>query len=53
MLALSLWFISPGIFWTKRNFAVKAGVQIPVASDFNGNQEKTDYRAKVVLEWHL
>jgi len=47
------WFVSPGIFWTKRNFAVKAGVQIPVASDLNGNQQKTDYRAKLVLEWHL
>lgn len=47
------WFVSPGIFWTQRNFAVKVGVQIPVASDLNGNQEKTDYRAKVVLEWHL
>lgn len=47
------WFISPGIFWTKRNFAVKAGVQIPVASDLNGNQEKSDYRGRVILEWHL
>lgn len=47
------WFLSPGIFWTKRNFAVKAGVQIPISSDLNGNQEETDYRAKLVLEWHL
>lgn len=47
------WFLSPGIFWTKRNFAVKAGVQIPIASDLDGNQEETDYRAKLTLEWHL
>ncbi len=47
------WFISPGIFWTLRNFAVKAGVQIPIASDLNGTQTKTDYRARLVLEWHL
>lgn len=47
------WFISPGIFWTLRNFAVKAGVQIPVASDLNGVQPETDYRARLVLEWHL
>ena len=47
------WFLSPGIFWTKRNFAVKAGVQIPVYSDLNGKQDETDYRAKLVLEWHL
>ena len=47
------WFISPGIFWTKRNFAIKAGLQIPVAHDLNGTQEESDYRAKLVLEWHL
>lgn len=47
------WFLSPGIFWTKRNFAIKAGVQIPIASDLNGDQEETDYRAKLVFEWHL
>jgi hypothetical protein len=28
-------------------------VQIPIASDLNGSQEQTDYRAKLVLEWHL
>lgn len=49
----SEWFISPGIFWTKRNFAVKAGIQIPVSSKLNGTQAATDYRAKLVLEWHL
>jgi hypothetical protein len=49
----SEWFLSPGIFWTRRNFAVKAGVQIPIISDLNGNQEKTDYRSRLVLEWHL
>ena len=47
------WFLSPGLFWTKRNFAVKAGVQIPIYSDLNGNQHGSDYRARVVLEWHL
>jgi len=46
-------FLSPGIFWTKRNFAVKAGVQIPIYHDLNGDQDGTDYRAKLVLEWHL
>jgi len=47
------WFVSPGIFWTKRNFAIKAGVQIPIASDLNGTQVSSDYRAKFVLEWHI
>jgi len=46
-------FLSPGIFWTKRNFAIKAGVQIPIYQDLNGDQKETDYRAKVVFEWHL
>ena len=49
----SEWFLSPGIFWTKRNFAVKAGVQIPIYSALNGTQAKSDYRAKAILEWHF
>ena len=47
------WFLSPGLFWTRRNFAVKAGAQIPIIGNLNGNQEKTDYRVRLVLEWHL
>ena len=47
------WFVSPGIFWTKRNFAIKAGVQIPVYHKLNGIQKESDYRAKMVFEWHL
>ena len=47
------WFVSPGIFWTKRNFAIKAGVQIPVFSDLNGAQNESDVRANLTLEWHL
>ncbi len=47
------WFISPGIVWTLRNFAVKAGIQIPFANDLKGDQAETDYRARLILEWHL
>ncbi len=47
------WFISPGVFWTLRNFAIKAGVQIPFAASLNGYQNETDYRARVIFEWHL
>ncbi len=47
------WFISPGIFWTKRNFAIKAGIQIPVAQNLNYNQDASSYRARVIFEWHL
>ncbi|GMR06650.1 MAG: hypothetical protein BMS9Abin25_1265 [Gammaproteobacteria bacterium] len=46
-------FISPGIFWTKRYFAIKAGVQIPVYSDLNGTQADSDYRARISFEWHI
>ena len=46
-------FISPGIFWTLRNFAIKAGVQIPVYHNLNGSQQKSDFRAKLSFEWHL
>ena len=46
-------FLSPGIFWTKRNFAIKAGVQVPIFSDLNGDQDESDYRARLILEWHL
>ena len=46
-------FLSPGIFWTKRNFAIKAGVQLPIYSDLNGRQDESDYRLKLVFEWHL
>jgi hypothetical protein len=46
-------FVSPGLFWTKRNFAVKAGVQIPVLSNLHGRQDNSDYRARLILEWHL
>lgn len=47
------WFIAPGIFWTQRNFAVKSGIQLAIADTLNPNQQKDDYRAKIILEWHL
>ncbi len=46
-------FLSPGIFWTKRNFAVKAGVQIPIVSKLHGRQDNSDFRSRLILEWHL
>lgn len=47
------WFLSPGLMWTYRNFAFKAGVQLPIFDDFSGDQEANDYRAIIELEWHL
>jgi len=46
------WFISPGLMWTVRNFAVKAGVQLPVVNNLNGDQNESDYRAVLEFEWH-
>jgi hypothetical protein len=47
------WFVSPGLMWTYRNFAVKTGVQIPIAANLNGAQNETDYRTTLELELHL
>ena len=47
------WFISPGFMWTVKNFAVRGGVQLPISSDLNDTQDKTDYRMKLSFEWHL
>jgi len=47
------WFLSPGLMWTLRNFAIKTGMQFPVASNLNGIQAESDYRAKLEFEWHL
>jgi len=47
------WFLSPGVMWTIRNFAVKSGVQIPIIQNLNGGQQKTDYRVKLEFELHM
>ncbi|NQV82835.1 MAG: transporter [Rhodospirillales bacterium] len=40
-------FLSPGIFWTYRNYALTSGVQIPIAENLNGSQPTSDYRFKL------
>jgi len=47
------YFISPGLFWTTRNFAIKTGIQLPIKNDLNGDQAGSDYRFKAAFEWHL
>ena len=39
-------FLSPGIFATYRNVALRTGVQIPIAKGLNGDQPASDYRFK-------
>ncbi|RMD62064.1 MAG: hypothetical protein D6826_08330 [Alphaproteobacteria bacterium] len=46
-------FVSPVIWWTYRQFAVRGGVQIPVAENLNGIQPSSDYRARVEFVYHF
>lgn len=46
-------FASPVLWWTYRQAAVKAGVQIPLTDDLNGAQPGADYRAKLELVYHF
>lgn len=46
-------FLSPVVWWTYRQVAVRGGVQIPVASCLNGNQPSTDYRTRIEFIYHL
>ena len=46
-------FISPAIWWTYRQVAIKGGVQIPIAGNLNGNQPSSDYRALIELVYHF
>ena len=41
-------FLSPGIFWTYRNYAVTSGLQIPIAENLNGAQPTSDYRFRLL-----
>lgn len=49
----SQWFLSPGLMWTHRNVAIKAGVQLPIYDDLAANQASGDYRVKFEAEWHF
>jgi len=46
-------FLSPGIFWTYRVYALTAGVQIPVADNLNGRQPSSDYRFKLTAKYEF
>ena len=45
-------FISPVIWWTFRQVAIRGGVQIPIAESLNGTQPASDYRGLVELVYH-
>lgn len=46
-------FLSPSLFITYRNLAVKGGLQIPLHQNLNGEQPEVDYRFKLAVELHL
>lgn len=47
-------FLSPAMFWTYgRHFSLRPGFQVPLASDLNGDQEETDFRARIAIEMHF
>ncbi len=44
-------FLSPGIFATYRNVALRTGIQIPIAHRLNGTQPESDYRFKFEIKY--
>ena len=44
-------FLSPEIFATYRNVALRTGVQIPIAHGLNGTQSESDYRFKFEIKY--
>ncbi len=46
-------FLSPVVWWTYRQLAVRGGVQIPVADGLNGRQATSDYRARIEFVYHF
>lgn len=47
-------FLSPAFFWTYgRHFSLRPGFQIPIYSDLNGDQQETDFRARIGIEMHF
>ena len=46
-------FVSPVLWWTYGQFAFKTGVQIPIASQLNGNQPASDYRWLLETVYHF
>ncbi len=44
-------FLSPGLFATYRNVALRTGVQIPITHGLNGAQPESDYRFKFEIKY--
>ncbi|GIW53160.1 MAG: hypothetical protein KatS3mg081_2515 [Gemmatimonadales bacterium] len=45
--------LAPGMWLTYRNWALKAGVKLPVHQRLNGTQPKLDFQTIFALEYHF
>lgn len=46
-------FVSPGIWWTWRQFAVRGGLRMPVRERLNGDKPDSDWQAKLEFVYHF
>ena len=46
-------FLSPVVWWTYGQLAIRGGVQIPIAEALNGDQATSDYRARIEFIYHF
>ncbi len=46
-------FLSPVLWWTYRQVAIRAGVQIPIAHNLQGSQPVSDYRGLIEFVYHF
>lgn len=46
-------FLSPVIWWTYRQVAIRGGIQIPIAENVNGVQPTSDYRGLIEFVYHF
>ena len=46
-------FLSPVLWWTYRQLAIRGGVQFPIAEGLNGSQATSDYRARLEFVYHF
>ncbi|MFQ5455511.1 MAG: transporter [Nitrospirota bacterium] len=45
-------FSGPTFLWSIRNLMVKGGIQFSIWEDLNGNQDETDFRSVIAVEYH-
>ncbi len=46
-------WLGPTALLSYRNWMLKTGVQLPIATDLNGGRERPDYRTILAIEYHF